>query len=64
MRMMTDEQAVAVVHQRARYFAQRYTLPNGKKGGLYAVDFNGKVFHSDDTRDLVEQILADNNKGK
>jgi hypothetical protein len=54
---LTEQQAIAIVHQRGRYFQHGFRLPNGETGGRYAVDYNEQVFHSNDTRALVKKLL-------
>lgn len=53
---MTENQAVTYVGQHGRYYSQGLTLPSGKKGGRYAVNFRGALIHSNDTRRLVTKL--------
>lgn len=54
---LTEDQAVRYVHDHARYHSAGVPLPDGTKGGLYAVERDGVIIHSNDTRELVEKLL-------
>lgn len=60
---MTEKQAIKYVQRNARYYERGLSLPSGKKGGKYAVEFGGQVIHSNDTRRLVTRLVKFFGKG-
>lgn len=53
---LTEDEAVRYVQDHARYYSGGFPFPDGTKGGFYALERNGTIFHSNDTRDLVEKL--------
>lgn len=53
---MSEAQAVKIIAKDGRYYAHGVPLPDGRKGGMYAVEVDGVVFHANDTRELALRL--------
>lgn len=59
--LTTELQVVNFVNHNSFHYSMGLKLPSGSNGGQYAVNYNHRVYHSNDTRKLVEMICKDNN---
>lgn len=57
--MNTENQVIKFVQRNTKYFSLGYVLPDSSHGSNYAVNYNNRIYHSNDTRELVTMICDD-----